>query len=152
MMQTRKKLDQLLSERILVLDGGWGTMVQGFQLQEEDYRKDLFPDHPKDLKGCHDVLCLTRPDLVEKVHSAYLEAGADIVETNTFSATSISLEDYDLQGEVSRINRAAAEIAVRTARRWTEKTPEKPRFVAGSIGPTTWSASGTATRRRCARR
>jgi len=141
MTQTRKKLDQLLSERILILDGGWGTMVQGYQLQEEDYRKEVFPDHPKDLKGCHDVLCLTRPDLVEDVHSKYLEAGADILETNTFSATSISLADYGLEGDVRRINLAAAEIAVRTARQWTEKTPDKPRFVAGSIGPTNKTAS-----------
>ncbi|MDP6957942.1 MAG: methionine synthase, partial [Planctomycetota bacterium] len=141
MTQTREKLDQLLSERILILDGGWGTMVQGYQLQEEDYRKEFFPDHPKDLKGCHDVLCVTRPDLVEEVHSKYLEAGADILETNTFSATSISLADYGLEGEVLRINRAAAKIAVQTARRWTEKTPGKPRFVAGSIGPTNKTAS-----------
>jgi 5-methyltetrahydrofolate--homocysteine methyltransferase len=141
MTQTRKKLDQLLTERILILDGGWGTMVQGYQLQEEDYRKEFFPDHPKDLKGCHDVLCVTRPDLVEEIHLKYLEAGADILETNTFSATSISLADYGLEGEVLRINRAAAKIALQTARRWTEKTPEKPRFVAGSIGPTNKTAS-----------
>ncbi len=140
-MEMRNTLDKLLAERILLLDGGWGTMVQGYRLGEEDYRKGIFPDHAKDLKGCHDVLCLTRPDLVAEIHSQYLEAGADILETNTFSATSISLADYDLQGEVLRINRAAAEIAVRTARKWTEKTPDKPRFVAGSIGPTNKTAS-----------
>jgi 5-methyltetrahydrofolate--homocysteine methyltransferase len=118
-----------------------GTMFQGYGLDEAAFRGLRFVDHPRDLKGCHDVLSLTLPDLVEEVHTAYLNAGADIVETNTFTAQSLSLADYGLEDEAYAINRAAAEAAHRATRRVTARTPDRPRFVAGSIGPTNRTAS-----------
>ncbi len=118
-----------------------GTLLQRYGLSEADYRGTRFGDHRKDLKGFHDVLCLTRPDVVEACHRAYFEAGADIVETNTFSGTRISAADYAMEPHVYEINRAAAEIAVRAARDFTRRTPGKPRFVAGSMGPTNRTAS-----------
>jgi 5-methyltetrahydrofolate--homocysteine methyltransferase len=134
-------LSRLLEERILVLDGAMGTLLQRYGLSEADYRGTRFADHAKDLKGFHDVLCLTRPDVVEDCHRAYFEAGADVVETNTFSGTRISAADYAMEPHVYAINRAAAAIAVRAARDFTKRTPEKPRFVAGSMGPTNRTAS-----------
>jgi 5-methyltetrahydrofolate--homocysteine methyltransferase len=134
----RRLLERLLAERerILVFDGATGTMFQARGLEEADFRGERFADHPRDLKGDNDLLCLTRPDVVRQVHDAYLAAGADIVETNTFNATSISQADYAMQAQVAEINRRAAEIALEAAAEWTRKTPGKPRFVAGSIGPT----------------
>ncbi|MEP6966996.1 MAG: homocysteine S-methyltransferase family protein [Pseudomonadota bacterium] len=122
-------------ERILVFDGAWGVMLQGLGLTEEDFRGERFAGWAKPLKGDYDLLCLTRPDLVGDLHDAYFEAGADIAETNTFNATAISQSDYGLGAEAPEINLAAARLARRSADRWTARTPEKPRFVGGAIGP-----------------
>lgn len=122
-------------ERILILDGSWGVMIQRRGLAEADYRGQRFADHKVQLKGDNDVLCLTRPDIIADLHDQYFAAGADISETNTFSATSIAQADYALQGAVRDINLEGARIAREVADRWTAKTPDKPRFVAGSIGP-----------------
>ena len=129
------QIERLLAERILLLDGGMGTMLQERGLGEADYRGERFADHPKDLKGDHDLLVLTRPDVIEDVHQAYLEAGADLVETSTFTATRISQADYGLESLCFEMNAAAARIARKAADDWTRRTPSKPRFVAGSLGP-----------------
>lgn len=123
------------AERILILDGSWGVMIQRRGLAEADYRGERFKDHAGQLKGDNDILCLTRPDIIADLHDQYFAAGADISETNTFSATSIAQADYALQGAVRDINLAGARIAREAADRWTAKEPSKPRFVAGSIGP-----------------
>ena len=133
------ELRRILEQRIVVIDGAMGTMIQRYGLDEAAYRGQLFADHPRDLKGAADVLCLTRPEVIEEVHRAYLEAGADIIETNTFNAQAISFEDYALEPFVYDINRAAALIARRAADAFS--TPDKPRFVAGSMGPTNRTAS-----------
>ena len=122
-------------ERILVLDGSWGVMIQRRGLSEADFRGERFADHAHPLKGDNDLLCLTRPDIVSGLHDAYFEAGADIAETNTFNATSLSQSDYGLEGAVTDINLAAAALARESADRWTARTPDRPRFVAGAIGP-----------------
>jgi 5-methyltetrahydrofolate--homocysteine methyltransferase len=122
-------------ERILVLDGSWGVMIQKEGLSEEDYRGDRFAHHNKPLKGDNDILCLSKPDLIARLHDAYYAAGADISETNTFSSTPIGQSDYGLESEVEDLNLAAAQTARRVADAWTQKEPHKPRFVAGSIGP-----------------
>jgi 5-methyltetrahydrofolate--homocysteine methyltransferase len=137
----RTQLEELLRTRILILDGAMGTMIQGHALEEADFRGQLFANHSKDLKGCNDLLSLTRPDIIEDIHRQYFAAGADIVETNTFNSQSISLAEYGLEGEVYAINRASAELAKRAAEDFTAREPEKPRFVAGSIGPTSRTAS-----------
>jgi 5-methyltetrahydrofolate--homocysteine methyltransferase len=124
-----KSLPQLLRERIVILDGAMGTMLQRYRLQEPDYRSERFAAHPSDLKGNNDLLSLTRPDVIEEVHTAYLEAGADIIETNTFNATTISQADYGLQPVVRELNLASAAIARRAANKFEN------RFVAGAIGP-----------------
>jgi 5-methyltetrahydrofolate--homocysteine methyltransferase len=129
-------LEQLLAQRILVLDGAMGTAIQAYRLSEADFRGQRFRDHPRDLQGDHDLLTLTRPDVVAAIHDAYLEAGSDIVETNTFTATAVSQADYGLEGLVYELNLEAARLAKRAAAAWTARTPEKPRFVAGAIGPT----------------
>src|SRR5581483_6084159 len=134
-------LEELLERRILVLDGAMGTMIQTYRLSEADFRGQRFRTHPKDLRGCNDLLCLTQPRVIEEIHRAYLEAGSDLIETNTFNATRISLADYDLTDHVFAINKAAAEIARRAADDLTRRQPDKPRFVAGSIGPTNRSLS-----------
>ncbi len=134
-------LHRLLSERILVLDGAMGTMVQRRQLSEADFRGERFKHHPRDLKGNNDVLVLTRPDVIADIHAEYLAAGADIIETNTFSGTSISQGDYGLEALAYELNLEAAKLAKRVAGEWTAKTPDQPRFVAGSIGPTTKTLS-----------
>lgn len=131
-----KLLSQLLSERILILDGAMGTMIQRYKLGEADYRGERFKDHPRDLKGNNDVLVLTQPDIVESIHHAYLEAGSDIIETNTFNGTAISQADYGLESIVYELNVQAAKLAKKAAVEWNTRTPGKPRFVAGSIGPT----------------
>ncbi|HVM98949.1 MAG TPA: homocysteine S-methyltransferase family protein [Caulobacteraceae bacterium] len=122
-------------ERILILDGAWGVMIQRRGLAEGDYRGERFKDHSVALKGDNDVLCLTRPDIVADLHDQYFAAGADISETNTFTATSIAQADYALEGAVRDINLAGARIAREVADRWIAKEPDKPRFVAGSVGP-----------------
>ncbi len=136
-----KHLREQAARRILVLDGAMGTMLQGHGLGEEDYRGARFADHPGELRGNHDLLCLTRPELVEEVHRTYFEAGADIVETNTFSATSIAQADYGLGAIVRELNEAAARLARRAARSVEAADPGRPRFVCGVLGPTNRTAS-----------
>ena len=134
-------LQQEVKNRILVLDGAMGTMLQRYELKEADYRGETFSDWSSDLKGNHDLLNLTRPDVVEQVHRDYYLAGADIVETNTFNANSISQADYGTEAHVYEINLAAAKIARKVADEFSAKDPLKPRFVAGSMGPTNRTAS-----------
>ena len=134
-------IHQILEKRIMVLDGAMGTMIQRYKLAEADFRGAVLQDHPRDLKGNNDLLCLTRPDVIDEIHRAYLEAGADIIETNTFNANRISQSDYQTEAFVYEMNRAAAEIARRAAEEYTRRTPKKPRFVAGAIGPTNRTAS-----------
>ena len=141
---TDERIDQLrdsLSRRILLLDGAMGTMIQSHGLEERDFRGERFRDHPCDLGGDNDVLCLTRPETIAEIHRAYLAAGADIVETNTFNATAISQADYQLEGVVHEMNVTAARIARRAADEFTQRQPDKPRFVAGVLGPTSRTAS-----------
>ncbi|NWH08434.1 MAG: homocysteine S-methyltransferase family protein [Alphaproteobacteria bacterium] len=128
-------LKKAAQERILILDGSWGTMIQQKKLEEADYRGERFKNHTHPLKGDNDLLCLTRGDIVTALHDLYYGAGADISETNTFNATAISQADYALEGAVRDMNLAAAHLAREAADRWTAKEPHKPRFVAGSIGP-----------------
>ena len=130
----KPSLADLFAQRILVLDGAMGSLIQGYGLTEADYRHGHFEDHPRDLKGNHDLLVLTRPDVIEEIHRQYLEAGADIIETNTFSGTVIAQEDYGTQHIVYQLNKAAAEVARRAADAYS--TSDKPRYVAGAIGPT----------------
>ena len=134
-------LESLLGQRILVLDGAMGTMIQARRLTEADYRGARCADHDHDLKGDNDLLVLTRPDVIREIHEQYLEAGADLIETNTFNATSIAQADYHLQGLVYEINVAAARIARECADAWAARTPDRPRFVAGALGPTNRTAS-----------
>jgi 5-methyltetrahydrofolate--homocysteine methyltransferase len=136
-----KAIEQILKERILVLDGAMGTMIQRHKLEEEDFRKGWFENHSQPLKGNNDLLSLTRPDIIEEIHRLYFEAGADIAETNTFSGTTIAQADYGLQAFVYDINFQSAKIAKKVADEFTAKNPSKPRFVAGSIGPTNRTAS-----------
>jgi 5-methyltetrahydrofolate--homocysteine methyltransferase len=131
-------------ERILILDGSWGVMIQRRGLAEADFRGERFAEHASPLKGDNDLLCLTRPDVVTDLHDAYFEAGADIAETNTFNATTISQSDYGMEGAVVDINLAAAALARESADRWTARTPEKPRFVGGAIGPLSRTLSMSA--------
>ncbi len=133
------RLPELLRERILVLDGAMGTMLQRAALTEADYRGDQFLDSPRDLKGNHDILCLTRPSVVRDIHAAYLAAGADIVETNSFNATAISQAEYGMQRQVRAINVAAARLAREAAD--AEESAARPRYVAGVLGPTSGTAS-----------
>lgn len=130
------QLKAAAAERILVLDGSWGVMIQREGLTEEDFRGERFAAHNHPLKGDNDILCLTRPDIITGLHDRYYGVGADISETNTFSATAIGQADYGLESVVRDLNLAAARLARESADRWTAKEPGKPRFVAGSIGPT----------------
>jgi 5-methyltetrahydrofolate--homocysteine methyltransferase len=132
----RTYLEQALRERILFLDGAMGTALQAYQLDEAAYRGERFASHGRDLRGNHDVLVLTRPQVVREVHDAYLAAGADMIETNTFSGTRIAQADYGLQAEIRAINVAAARLAREAADAFTARTPARPRFVAGAVGPT----------------
>ena len=136
-----QKIIDILNQRILVLDGAMGTMVQSYDLNESDFRGEQFKDHNFDLMGNNDILTLTRPDIVRDIHSVYLDAGADLIETNTFNSTSISQADYKMEDIVYRLNYSAASIAVKAAKRFTKRTPTKPRFVCGAIGPTNKTAS-----------
>jgi 5-methyltetrahydrofolate--homocysteine methyltransferase len=128
-------LNAAAKDRILILDGSWGVMIQKQRLAEADYRGARFADHRLPLKGDNDVLCLTRPDIIAGLHDAYFAAGADISETNTFSGTSIAQAEYGLEAAVRDLNFEGARIAREVADRWTAKEPDKPRFIAGSIGP-----------------
>ena len=128
-------------QRILVLDGAMGTMIQQHKLEEEDYRGTQFADWHCDVKGNNDLLAITQPDIIYQIHCDYFEAGADIVETNTFNATTIAMADYDMEAQSRDINIAAAKLARKAADEFTAKTPDKPRFVAGVLGPTNRTAS-----------
>jgi 5-methyltetrahydrofolate--homocysteine methyltransferase len=134
-MDRMHELDTLLASRVLILDGAMGTMIQRRKLQEADFRGERFASHPRDLKGNSDVLVLTRPDVISAIHREYLEAGADIIETNSFNGQAISQADYDLQEYCYEINREAARLARVAADEYTARTPDRPRFVAGSMGP-----------------
>jgi 5-methyltetrahydrofolate--homocysteine methyltransferase len=136
-----RDIREILKERILVLDGAMGTMIQQYKLKEEDFRNEKLKDHQHNLQGNNDLLSITRPDVIEEVHKAYFEAGADIVETNTFSSTSIAQADYGLEDLVYELNYQSAKIAKKVAEEFTKADPDKPRFVAGSIGPTNRTAS-----------
>lgn len=140
-MKNSEQLYKALNERILVLDGAMGTMLQRYNFQEEDYRGERFKDWEFPVKGNNDLLSLTQPHAIEEVHKKYLEAGADIIETNTFSATTIAMADYHMEDLVYELNFESAKIARKACDEFTAKNPEKPRFVAGSIGPTNKTAS-----------
>ncbi len=130
-----KSIRDLLHERILIIDGAMGTMIQRHKLSEADYRGDRFKDWPSDLKGNNDLLSITQPQIIEGIHKEYLEAGADIIETNTFSSTTIAQADYNMQSLAYELNVAAAKCARAAANTYNQKDPSKPRFVAGAIGP-----------------
>lgn len=134
-------IKDLLKQRILILDGAMGTMIQRHKLEEEDFRNEALKDHPNSLKGNNDMLSITRPEIIKEIHRLYFDAGADIIETNTFSGTTIAQADYGLQEWVHEINFQSAKIAREVADEYTKKTPEKPRFVAGSMGPTNKTSS-----------
>ena len=133
-------LEALLRERILLLDGAMGTMIQRARLAEEDYRGARFRDWARELRGNNDLLSLTQPRLVRDIHTQYLAAGADIIETNTFNSTSIAMADYGMEALARELNRASARLATEAAREWQERT-EQARFVAGVLGPTNKTAS-----------
>ena len=133
---TTAALHAAISKNILIIDGAMGTMIQRYKLTEADYRGEFFKDSKHDLKGNNDLLSITRPDIISAIHKEYLEAGADIIETNTFSGTTIAQADYHLQSEVYDINFESAKLAKAAAMEYTAKNPDKPRFVAGAIGPT----------------
>ena len=141
---TMVKADQLvniLKQRIMFLDGAMGTMIQSYKLNERDYRGKEFESWPSDLKGNNDLLSLTQPQIIKEIHAAYLEAGADIIETNTFNGTSIAMADYQMENLSARMNLESAKIAREIADEFSEKTPNKPRFVAGVLGPTNKTCS-----------
>ena len=138
---TDQLLKQLLKERILILDGGMGTMIQGYKLEEADYRGERFADWHCDVKGNNDLLVLTQPKIIEDIHYEYLKAGADIIETNSFNATTIAMADYEMESINHEINVEAAKVARRAADRMTAETPDRPRFVAGVLGPTNRTAT-----------
>jgi 5-methyltetrahydrofolate--homocysteine methyltransferase len=130
------KIQDILKERILVLDGAMGTMIQRHPLEEVDFRGERFKDHPYLVKGNNDLLSITRPDIIKDIHRQYFEAGADIAETNTFSSTTIAQADYHLEGIAYELNFQSAKIAKEVAEEFTKRNPSKPRFVAGALGPT----------------
>jgi 5-methyltetrahydrofolate--homocysteine methyltransferase len=134
-------LHKIIKDRILVLDGAMGTMIQEYRLEEKDFRSERFADHPCDVQGNNDLLSITQPHVIEAIHKAYLDAGADILETNTFSSTSIAQADYQMEHLAYELNKASAEVAKKAALEYTEKNPDKPRFVAGALGPTNRTAS-----------
>ena len=136
-MDIRKELEK----RILVIDGAMGTMIQRYQLTEEDFRGERFRDHPSDLKGNNDLLNITRPDVIKAIHQEYLDAGADIIETNTFSTQRISLADYQMEDLAYELSYEGARIAREVADEYNKKNPQRPRFVAGAVGPTNRTAS-----------
>ncbi|MGK7369554.1 MAG: homocysteine S-methyltransferase family protein, partial [Candidatus Halalkalibacterium sp. M3_1C_030] len=131
-----KEITDLLNDRILILDGAMGTMIQSYKLTEEDYRGSRFKDYDSDLQGNNDLLSITQPQIIKEIHSGFLEAGSDIIETNTFNGTSISQADYGMEGLAYELNKVSAENARKVADEFTGRNPEKPRFVAGALGPT----------------
>ena len=135
------KIYQVIQKRILILDGAMGTMLQAYNFSEEDFRGDRFKDYPTSLKGNNDLLSLTQPKAITEIHCKYFEAGADIVETNTFSGTTIAMADYNMEDLVYELNYESAKIAKQVANEYTKQNPNKQRFVAGSIGPTNKTAS-----------
>ncbi|UCH53964.1 MAG: homocysteine S-methyltransferase family protein, partial [Pseudomonadota bacterium] len=135
-----EQLNKLLSQRILILDGAMGTMIQRYKLEEKDYRGERFADWQHELKGNNDLLLLTQPRIIRDIHAAYLEAGADILETNTFNAQSISLADYRMEELAYELNKEGARLARSVADEFEKKNPHKPRFVAGVLGPTNRTA------------
>ena len=135
------KITEQIKNRILVLDGAMGTMLQAYKFSEEDFRGERFKDYPTPLQGNNDLLSITQPEAIKTIHAKYFEAGADIVETNTFSGTTIAMADYQLEDLVYELNYQSAKIAKEVANKFTAKEPHKPRFVAGSIGPTNRTAS-----------
>ena len=139
--QRAMKIEDILKERILIIDGAMGTMIQRHKLNEADFRGERFKDHTHPLKGNNDLLSITRPDIIKDIHRQYFEAGADIIETNTFSGTSIAQADYHLEHIIYDLNFQAAKIAKEVADEFTMQEPHKPRFVAGSMGPTNKTAS-----------
>ena len=136
-----KDIKEILQERILILDGAMGTMLQRYKFVEKDFRAERFKDWSDSLQGNNDLLSLTQPEAIAAIHAKYLEAGADIIETNTFSSTTIAMADYNMEGLVYELNYESAKIAKRVADEFTDKEPHKPRFAAGSIGPTNKTAS-----------
>ncbi|MBP9185910.1 MAG: homocysteine S-methyltransferase family protein, partial [Bacteroidia bacterium] len=135
-------IKEILNNRILILDGAMGTMIQRYTLTEEDFRDESLANHTKPLKGNNDLLSFTRPDIIKAIHAQYFDAGADIIETNTFSGTTIAQSDYELGEDVVwKINYQSAKIAREVADEYTAKNPDKPRFVAGAMGPTNRTAS-----------
>jgi len=134
-------LEKELSDRILILDGAMGTMLQQYKFEEDDFHGERFKNHPCSLKGNNDLLSLTQPQAIQEIHRKFLEAGADIIETNTFSGTRIAMSDYQMENWVRELNSESAKLARAVADEFTAKNPEKPRFVAGSIGPTNRTAS-----------
>ncbi|MFT6778086.1 MAG: methionine synthase I (cobalamin-dependent), partial [Paraglaciecola sp.] len=136
-----KQLIEAANKRILLLDGAMGTMIQEYKFEEDDYRGERFADWHFDVKGNNDLLVLSQPRVIYDIHCAYLDAGADIIETNTFNATTISMADYNMQALAKEINIEATKLAKKAANKFTEQTPDKPRFVAGVLGPTSRTAS-----------
>ena len=136
-----KTINELVAHRVLILDGAMGTMIQKYNLSEADFRGDCFTEQPGQMKGNNDLLCLTAPHVIQDIHRKYLEAGADIIETNTFNAQRISMADYHVQDYCREINLAGAKLARELADEYTRKNPGKPRFVAGSVGPTNKTCS-----------
>ncbi len=140
-ISTLDTLKTILSERIMLLDGAMGTMIQRHTLGEDDFRQGHFDDHPSPLKGDNDLLAITRPEIIQSIHEAYFEVGADFATTNSFNATTIAQADYSMEAHVYDINYQSAQCARRAADIWTAKTPDKPRFVVGALGPTNRTAS-----------
>jgi 5-methyltetrahydrofolate--homocysteine methyltransferase len=140
-MTEKKSIYEALKNRVLLLDGAMGTMIQRHKLTEADFRGERFKNHPCDLKGNNDLLSITQPHIIENIHSEYFKAGSDIVETNTFSANKISQADYQLESLVYELNLESAKLAVKAAQHYSALTPDKPRFVAGALGPTNKTAS-----------
>ena len=140
-MKNTKQLNDALEHRILILDGAMGTMIQKYNLTEEDYRGEQFHDWAYPVKGNNDMLSITKPSVIDEIHRQYLEAGADIIETNTFSSTTIAMADYHMEDFVYQLNYESAKLARKACDDYTAKTPDKPRFVAGAIGPTNKTAS-----------
>ena len=135
MSSVRQQIEAQLKQRILLIDGGMGTMIQDYKLSESEYRGERFANWQCDLKGNNDLLVLSQPQLIKEIHLAYLEAGADILETNTFNATTIAMADYEMENLSAEINYAAAKLAREAADEWSKKTPSKPRYVACVLGP-----------------
>ncbi|MFZ1358519.1 MAG: homocysteine S-methyltransferase family protein, partial [Saprospiraceae bacterium] len=136
-----QELKDILSKRIMVIDGAMGTMIQRYKLSEEDFRGERFKDFHADIKGNNEILSLTRPDIIASIHKEYLDAGADIIETNTFSANTVSQADYDLEDICYELNFESAKLAAKAVAEKNLETPDKRRFVAGALGPTTKLAS-----------